>query len=72
MDPEAGILSYMGKERGNKKVEDTRSMGHVWENKRGVEAVAYTDSWEVGCRGLGRPLDPLRVGKNFSVFRWRD
>lgn len=43
MDPEAGILSYMGKERGNKKVEDTRSMGHVWENKRDVEAVAYTD-----------------------------
>ena len=47
-------------------------MGHVWENKRDVGAVAYTDPWEVGCRGLGRPLDPLRVGKNFSVFRWRD
>ena len=47
-------------------------MRHVWENKWDVEAVAYTDPWEVGCRGSGSPLNPLRVGKNFSAFTWRD
>ena len=28
-------------------------MGHVWENKRDVGAVAYTDPCEMGCRDEG-------------------
>ena len=34
-------------------MEETSSMGHVWENRRDVEAVAYTDPCEMGCRDEG-------------------